>query len=109
MGTRLPFGEIFIFRGKRGISGINTAYVVRADDRGRIKLPRGIVSPGDKILVIPAGRRIVLIKIPPKPVEMSSSWLKAEMDKKELRALAESRAIEESEMKLRRRDLAGGD
>ena len=54
------------------------AYVVRADDRGRIKLPRGIVSPGDKILVIPAGRRIVLIKIPPKPVEMSSSWLKAD-------------------------------
>ncbi|ACB07427.1 hypothetical protein [Candidatus Korarchaeum cryptofilum] len=85
------------------------AYVVKADDRGRIKLPKDVVSPGDRILVIPAGRRILLIKIPPKPVEASSSWLKTEKDKKELRALAESYAIEEVEMKLRRRDLAGGD
>ncbi len=86
-----------------------STHIVEMDDRGRIKLPRDIVSPGDRILVIPAGRRILLIKIPTKPIEASSSWLKTEKGKKELRALAESLAIEEVEMKLRRRDLACGD
>jgi len=84
-------------------------YVVKADDRGRIKLPKNVIFPGDKILVIPVGRRITLIKIPPKPVEMSSSWLKTEKGKGELRVLAEFRAMEEAEMKLRRRNLANRD
>jgi len=82
---------------------------VKADDRGRIKLPKGLISPGDRILVLPVGRRIVLIRMPSKPLEESSSWIKTDKDKKELRTLAESRAIEEVEEKLRRRDLAGGD
>ncbi|MGC8933351.1 MAG: VapB-type antitoxin [Candidatus Methanodesulfokora sp.] len=82
---------------------------MKADDRGRIKLPKGLISPGDRILVLPVGRRIVLIRMPSKPLEESSSWIKTDKDKKELRTLAESRAIEEVEEKLRRRDLAGGD
>ena len=28
------------------------ASVVKVDDRGRIKLPRGVASPGDRVLVI---------------------------------------------------------
>lgn len=85
------------------------ASVVKVDDRGRIKLPRGVASPGDRVLVIPAGRRIILIKIPPSPVEASSSWLKTELERGELRRLAESAALEEVEERLRRRKLADRD
>jgi hypothetical protein len=85
------------------------AYLVKADDRGRVKLPKGMVSPGDLFLVLPVGRRIVLVKVPPKPVEASSSWLKTEKGRGELRALAEAGALEEVEERLRRRALAGGD
>jgi hypothetical protein len=99
-------GDIFIFLGSRTRMGIILAYVVKADDRGRIKLPKDIVTPGDRFLVIPVGRRIVLLKIPPKPVEASSSWLRTEKDKGELRSLAESQAIKEVEDKLRRKGIA---
>lgn len=85
------------------------AYLVKADDRGRVKLPKGLVSPGDMLLVLPVGRRIVLVKVPPKPVEASASWLKTEKGRGELRALAEAGALEEVEERLRRRALAGGD
>jgi len=85
------------------------AYLVKADDRGRVKLPKGLVSPGDLLLVLPVGRRIVLVKVPPKPVEASASWLKTEKGRGELRALAEADALEEVEERLRRRALAGGD
>jgi len=85
------------------------AYLVKADDRGRVKLPKGLVSPGDLLLVLPVGRRIVLVKVPPKPVEASASWLKTEKSRGELQALAEAGALEEVEERLRRRALAGGD
>jgi bifunctional DNA-binding transcriptional regulator/antitoxin component of YhaV-PrlF toxin-antitoxin module len=85
--------------------GIVLAYVVKVDDRGRIKLPKDIAAPGDRFLIIPVGKRIVLLKIPPKPIEASSSWLHTEKDKRELRFLAESQAIKEIEDKLKRRGL----
>jgi len=44
-------------------------YVVKADDRGRIKLPREMFSPGDRVLVLPAGRRVILIRVPPRPLD----------------------------------------
>ncbi len=79
------------------------AYVVKVDDRERVKLPKGFVKPGESILVIPAGRRIVLIPIPPRPREASSSWLKTRLGREELRRLAEVRALEELGEKLSRR------
>jgi len=86
--------------------GIVLVYVVKADDRGRIKLPKDIAAPGDRFLIIPVGGGgIVLLKIPPKPVEASSSWLHTEKDKRELRFLAESQAIKEVEDKLRRKEV----
>jgi len=85
------------------------AYIVKADDRGRIKLPKELVSPGDRILVLSTGRRFILVKIPPKPLEASSSWLKTKKSRDELKTLAESRAIEEVEEKLRRRYLVSRD
>jgi len=102
MGITLIFG---VYRRLRGCM----AYLVKADDRGRVKLPKGLVSSGDVLLVLPAGRRIVLVKVPPKPVEASSSWLRTDKGRGELRAVAESKALEEVEEKLRRRELAGRD
>jgi len=75
--------------------GIVLVCVVKVDDRGRIKLSKDIAAPGDRFLVIPVGGRIVLLKISPKPVEASSSWLHTEKDKRELRSIAESQAIKE--------------
>jgi hypothetical protein len=49
------------------------------------------------LLVLPLGRRIVLVKVPPKPVEASSSWLETEKGRGELRALAEAGALEARE------------
>jgi len=63
---------------------------------GRIKLPKDIVSPGDRILVIPAGRRIVLIKI---PRNLSFSH-EERFNRRKKRALAEPHAIEEVGMEL---------
>jgi len=85
--------------------GIVLAYVVKVDDRGRINLPKDITAPGDRFLIIPVGGRIVLLKIPPKPIEASSSWLHTEKDKRELRSIAESQAIKEVEDKLRRKEV----
>ncbi len=80
------------------------AYVVRVDDRERVKLPKGLVKPGESVIVIPAGRRIVLIPIPPRPREASSSWLKTRLGRRELRRLAEARALEELEETRARRE-----
>ena len=45
------------------------SYISTVDDKGRIRIPRGLLSKGNKVLVIPAGTRIILISIPPKPLE----------------------------------------
>jgi len=79
-------------------------YVVTVDDRRRIKLPKGFVKPKDKILVLNAGTRLVLIKIPPKPFPESSSWLRTSLSKAELRRLSLEKALEEVGKKLERRD-----
>jgi hypothetical protein len=58
--------------------GIVLVYVVKADDKSRIKLPKNIAAPGDRSLIIPVGGKIVLLKMSPKPIEASSSWLHTE-------------------------------
>ncbi len=103
MGIYLYFGDNDLNWGKR------MGYVVKADDRGRIKLPKEMFSPGDRVLVLPAGRRVILIRVPPRPLEASSSWLRTEKSREELRALAESRALEEVGEKLGRKSLADRD
>jgi len=74
-------------------------YVVRVDDRERIKLPKGFVKPGERVLLITAGKRF-----PSRPIEASSSWLRTRLGKRDLRRLTESRALEEVERKLARRE-----
>ena len=83
--------------------------MAKVDDRGRVKLPKDFASPRDRTVILPAGRGIVLIKVPSKPLEESSSWLKTSKDKEELRGLADSKAFGEVEEKIRRRELANRD
>ncbi len=80
------------------------ATVVKVDDRGRIKLPRNLVKPREKVLVIPAGSRIVVIPIPPRPLVTSGSWLKISIDRKRLREIVDEEALKEISEKLKRRD-----
>ena len=77
--------------------------VSKVDDRGRIKLPKHLVKPGEKLLVIPAGRRIVLIPIPPRPVMASGGWLKIDLGDKKASIIADEEAMREIHEKLRRR------
>ena len=79
------------------------AIVVTVDDMRRIKLPRGMVKPGDKVLVIPVGSRLVLIPIPPRPLETSGGWLKETIDRGSVRRIVDELALEEVEVKLSRR------
>jgi len=79
-------------------------YVVTVDDRRRIKLPKDFVKPKDKILILNAGTRLVLIKIPPEPFSESSSWLRTSLSKAELRRLGLEKALEEVGRKLERKD-----
>ena len=79
------------------------AYLVKADDRDEAAEGPGI-PPGDALLVLPAGRRIVLVEAPPEPVEASFSWLRTDKGRSELQETAESKALEEVEEKPRRRE-----
>ena len=74
--------------------------VVTVDDRGRVKLPKGTVRPGDKVLIINAGRRLILIPIPLKPLEFSHGWIKASIDRRTARILADEAASREAQIKL---------
>ena len=78
--------------------------IVTVDDRRRIKLPKEIVNPGDKVVMLIVGSRIVLIPIPPRPLEASGSWLRSGLTIRELRRLAEKGAVEDVVRRLKRRD-----
>ncbi len=79
------------------------AIVAKVDDRGRVKFPRNVLRPREKVLIIPAGSRIVVIPIPPRPLLSSGGWLKEDVDKKALRIMVEEEALVEVSRKLERR------
>ena len=79
------------------------AVVVSIDDRGRIKLPKDLVVGRRRMLVVPAGRRIVLIPIPPAPTKAAEGWMPLKGKRSEAKRLAEEEALEEISRKLGRR------
>ena len=79
------------------------AIVVTVDDRCRVKLPKDMVKPGDKVLVICAGTRIILIPIPPRPIDASGKWIKVKVSRRELKKIIEEEALKEVKEKLERR------
>jgi len=83
---------------------VGMSFIATVDDKGRIRVPKGLLSKGDKVLVIPAGSRIILIPIPPRPIDIGGRWLKTKMDRKRLKEITEEEALKELEKRWRKRD-----
>jgi len=77
--------------------------VTKVDDRGRIKLPRDLVSPGESVVIIDANSYFLGIPIPSDPLMSSGSWLKEDLDVKELKRVAEDGAGEDARSRAARR------
>jgi hypothetical protein len=88
--------------GKILVFGVKMA-VTKVDDRGRIKLPREMVSPGESVIIIDANSYFLGIPIPSDPVLSSGSWLKEGRDVKELKRAAEDSAGEDARDRATRR------
>jgi hypothetical protein len=77
--------------------------VTKVDDRGRIKLPREMVFPGESVIIIDANSYFLGIPIPSDPLLSSGSWLKEDRDVKELKRAAEDGAGEDARNRATRR------
>jgi len=77
--------------------------VAKVDDRGRIKLPREIVSPGGSVIIIEADSYFLGIPVPSDPLAFSGSWLRDERDIQELKQAAEETAAEDAQSRAKRR------
>jgi hypothetical protein len=77
--------------------------VAKVDDRGRIKLPREMVSPGEAVIIIDADSYFLGIPVPSDPLLSSGSWLKDARDVKELKRALEEEAGEDARNRARRR------
>jgi len=82
--------------------GVSMA-VAKVDDRGRIKLPREMVFPGESVIIIDADSYFLGIPIPSDPLLSSGSWLEDAEDVKELKRAAEERAGEDARSRAKRR------
>jgi len=77
--------------------------VAKVDDRGRIKLPREMVSPGESVIIIGANSYFLGIPIQPDSLMSSGSWLKGAPDVDQLKQAAEERAGEDARTRAKRR------
>ena len=66
-------------------------YVVKVDDRGRIKLPKNLAN-ADSVIIIDAGTFFVGIPIPKDPLAETSGIIKTDLSVKELKDVAEKEA-----------------
>ena len=106
--SNLDMGICLNIWGWAMLFGVCFMSILTVDDRRRVKLPKGVVSPGDKVVMLIVGSRIVLIPIPPRPLEASSSWLRSGLSRRELRRLAEEGAVEDVARRLKRRNVNRG-
>jgi len=77
--------------------------ISKVDDRGRIKLPREMVSPGESVIIIDANSYFLGIPIPSDPLLSSGSWLADARDFKGMKRAAEVRAGEDATSRAKRR------
>jgi hypothetical protein len=77
--------------------------VAKVDDRGRIKLPKDMVSPGESVIIIDANSYFLGIPIPPDPLMSSGSWLEDSRGIKELKRAAEENAGKDARSRAKRR------
>jgi hypothetical protein len=80
--------------------------VTKVDDRGRIKLPREMASPGESVIIIDANSYFLGIPIHSDSPVSSGSWLNEDRDVKELKRVAEDSAGEDARGRaIRRKQL----
>jgi bifunctional DNA-binding transcriptional regulator/antitoxin component of YhaV-PrlF toxin-antitoxin module len=77
--------------------------VVTVDERGRLTIPKELGVRGTKAIIIPAGSFFVTIPLPTKPHEKAGSWLPSNVERKELKAMAEKSAFENAVKRAKRR------
>lgn len=83
-------------------AGVRLA-VTKVDDRGRIKLPRDMVIPGESVIIIDANSYFLGIPIPSDPLLSSGSWLKDKREVPKLKRVAEAEASEDARSRATRR------
>jgi bifunctional DNA-binding transcriptional regulator/antitoxin component of YhaV-PrlF toxin-antitoxin module len=87
-----------------GVANVgSTLAVVVVDDRGRLTIPKEFEVRGTRATVIPAGPFLIVVPIPPQPIEASSSWLESKLSRKELKALAEKAARKDAVGRAKKR------
>jgi bifunctional DNA-binding transcriptional regulator/antitoxin component of YhaV-PrlF toxin-antitoxin module len=77
--------------------------VVTVDERGRLTIPKELGVRGTKAIIIPAGSFFVTIPLPTKPHEKAGSWLPSNVERKELKVIAEKSAYENAVNRAKRR------
>ncbi|MEM2134873.1 MAG: VapB-type antitoxin [Candidatus Freyarchaeota archaeon] len=77
--------------------------VVRIDERGRMTLPKSLGLRETRVVIIPAGSFFVVIPIPEKPLEAAEGWLSSDLEREQLKELAEKAAREDALKRARRR------
>ena len=77
--------------------------VVTVDERGRMTIPKELGVKKTRAIIIPAGSFFVTIPLPAQPHEHAGSWLPSKRERKELKALAEESALEDSLERAKRR------
>jgi hypothetical protein len=82
--------------------GVSMA-VAKVDDRGRIKLPREMVLPGESVIIIDANSYFLGIPIPSDPLLSSGNWLEDSRDIEGLKRAAEERAGDDARSRAKRR------
>lgn len=66
-------------------------YVVKVDDRGRIKLPKDMAK-ADSVIIIDAGTFFIGIPIPRDPIAETSGIIKTNLSVRKLKEVAEKEA-----------------
>ncbi|BFI74554.1 VapB-type antitoxin [Sulfurisphaera ohwakuensis] len=66
-------------------------YVVKVDNRGRIKLPKNLAN-ADSVIIIDAGTFFIGIPIPKDPLAETSDIIETKLSIKELKEIAEKEA-----------------
>ncbi len=80
---------------------VNVGYVVKVDNKGRIKLPKGLSKAGS-VIIIDAGTFFIGIPVPKDPLAETSGIIKTELGVKELKEIAEREAEKEAVERYKR-------
>ncbi|BDB99963.1 VapB-type antitoxin [Saccharolobus caldissimus] len=77
-------------------------YVVKVDDRGRIKLPKKLAE-ASSVIIIDVGTFFIGIPVPKDPLVTTSGVIKTDLSVKDLKELAEKEAEKDALERYRRR------